>query len=284
MKSIDRFCAKHPRFGIPNLMLYIVIANAVVYIFSMIDTTNGSFISYLTFKPSRILAGEVWRIITFIFIPQGGSNLLFVALSLYFYYFIGSTLERTWGSGRFTIYYALGYLLLVVFGFFIWISTGSSILPTFISAHYLNLSMFFAFATLYPDTRVLLFFIIPIKIKWLALVDAAYFLYYFLTGPIPINFLPVIAVLNYYLIFCGSDLKYALQPLKYRVSKRNIEFKANARKVEKQKASGAYVRQCSVCGRTEKDYPNLEFRYCSKCDGYHCFCEDHINNHVHFKE
>ena len=279
MKSIDRFCAKHPRFGIPNLMLYIIIANAVVYLFSQMDTTKFYFLYNLRFSPSHILAGEVWRLVTFMFIPEGGSNLLFVALSLYFYYFIGSSLEKTWGSGRFTVYYILGYLLLVIFGFIFWAFTGSSA----VSAHYLNLSMFFAFATLYPDTRVLLFFIIPIKIKWLALLDAAYFLYAFITLPFPINFVPVIAILNY-LIFCGSDLRRSLMPLKYRVSKRNIEFKAAARKTEKQKASGAYVRQCSVCGKTEKDYPNLEFRYCSKCDGYHCFCQDHINNHIHFKE
>ncbi len=281
MKSIDRFCAKHPRFGIPNLMLYIVIANAVVYVFSQIDRTGGYFLFNLYFNPSRILAGEVWRLITFIFIPEG-SNLLFVALFLYFYYFIGSTLERTWGSGKFTIYYILGYLLLVIFGFIVWIFTGSSSLWA-IDAHYLNLSMFFAFATLYPETQVLLFFIIPIKIKWLALVDAAYFLFYFLTGPFPVNFMPVVAVLNY-LIFCGSDLKYLLQPLKYRVSRRSVNFRSSAHKAEKKNASGAYIRKCSVCGRTDRDYPNLEFRYCSKCDGYHCFCEDHINNHIHFKE
>ena len=282
MRSIDRFCAKHPRFGIPNLMLYIVIANAVVYLFSMIDRSGGFFLYNLYFIPSRIFAGEIWRLITFIFIPEG-SNILFVALFLYFYYFIGNTLENTWGSGRFTVYYILGYLLTVVFGLVVWLFTGSSTVTMALDAHYLNLSMFFAFATLYPDTQVLLFFIIPIKIKWLALVDAAYFLYAFIASTFPMNFLPVVAVLNY-LIFCSSDLARVLSPLKYRFSGRRASFKSKARKVENFKASGAYVRQCSVCGRTEKDYPNLEFRYCSKCDGYHCFCIDHINDHVHFKE
>lgn len=281
IRAVDRFCAKHPRFGIPNLMLFIVIGNAIVYLFSMMDTT-GLFRGYLYFIPSRIVAGEVWRLFTFVLIPQGG-NVFFVALFLYFYYFIGNTLENTWGSGKFTIYYFSGVILNIIFGFLVWGITGAPSRAMVLDAHYINLSMFFAFATLYPDTRVMLFFFIPIKIKWLALVNALYFLYIFRITSFPMNFLPIIAILNY-LVFCREDLSRTLRPMKYRMSRQNMSFKSKVKKAEKQSSSRSYTRKCAVCGRTDAEYPGLEFRYCSRCEGYHCFCLDHINNHVHFTE
>jgi len=262
-------------------MLYVVIGNVITYLFLMMDRT-GLFQFYLYFNPSRIIAGEIWRLVTFVFIPEGG-NLLFVALFLYFYYFIGSTLERTWGSGKFTIYYLAGVALNIIYGFLVWAITGLPSVAGSLDAHFINLSMFFAFATIYPETRVLLFYFIPIKIKWLALVDALYFLITFLTERFPLNFLPLIAILNY-LIFCGEDLSRALRPMRYRFSRQSVGFRSKAGKAEQQGFSGGYVRKCSVCGRTDADYPNLEFRYCSRCAGYHCFCEYHINNHEHFTE
>ena len=141
--AIDQFCFKHPRFGIANLMLFIIIGNAIVYIFYKMDRT-GLFLQYLYFNPVLILHGQIWRLITFVFIPTTG-NLLTFAISLYFYYFIGSTLERYWGSGRFTIYYFSAILLTIIYGFIVWSFTKSPYLP--IDVFYLNLSLFFAFAT-----------------------------------------------------------------------------------------------------------------------------------------
>ncbi len=279
-RAVDRFCYKHPRFGVQNLMLYIVIANAVVYLFSSMDST-GSFIGYLRFVPSRIFAGEIWRVVTFVLIPEG-SNILYVALFLYFYYFIGSNLENTWGTAKFTVYYLSGMLITVVYGFIVWLITRSALISGYVTAHYLNLSMFLAFATLYPDTQVLLFFFIPIKVKWLALLDAFYFLLVLFIYPFPLNLLPIIAALNYFL-FCGGYLSGVFSPLKYRLRKYTKSPNPRAFK-SKKGAPPPYSHKCSVCGRTDTDYPNLEFRYCSRCVGYHCFCEDHINNHIHFKE
>jgi hypothetical protein len=153
-----------------------------------------------------------------------------------------------------------------------------------ISAHYLNLSMFLAFATLYPETEVLLFFIIPIKVKWLAFLDAIYFLLIIFRYPFTVvNLLPLIAVLNYYL-FCGPYLSPLFAPLKYRMQRYARNVKPGPGKPKKNGPRPLYTYKCSVCGKTDTDYPNLEFRYCSRCSGYHCFCQDHINNHVHFKE
>lgn len=277
MKKVDTFCYKHPRFGIPNLMMYIVVGNAIVWLFGMMDTTNTLY-NTLCFSAYHILRGQVWRLLTFVLIPE--SDGIFLLISLYFYYFIGNTLERQWGSGKFTVYYIFGVVLTIIYGLAVYLIAGVNYS---LAASYINLSMFFSFATLYPDTRVLLFFFIPIKIKWIALVDAAYFLLAVVTNPFPINLLPVVAVLNY-LVFCGEWLFDYVRPARWRQRKQTINFKAEARRIHRQQANRPYTRKCEVCGRTDTDYPNLEFRYCSRCQGFHCFCEDHINNHVHFTE
>ena len=292
MKKIDIFCYKHPRFGIRNLMLYVVVGGAIVWLFNLFTSFSGSgtgILYYLYFSPYLILRGEIWRIVTFIIIPPSTGILTIVAF--YFYYFIGSTLERQWGPGKFTIYFFTGVVLTILYGFLVYFIFGADVLMTYgypVSAHYIYLSMFFTFATLYPDMQVLLFFIIPIKMKWLAIVDAAFFLYEIVIGlPFPIDLLPVMAVLNY-LLFCGGDLFGAVRRLfggKTRQQRQNtVNFKNEVRRMQQEQKQKPYTRRCEVCGRTDADYPDLEFRYCSRCQGYHCFCMDHINNHRHFTE
>lgn len=277
INKVDNFCYRHPRFGVPNLMLYIVIGSALVWIFSMMDT-SGLFLSYLTFSPYYILHGQVWRLVTFVLVPT--SSGIWLLIWLYFYYFIGSSLEKEWGSGQFTIYYLSGMLFTVVFGFIVFFLTGISYS---ISSQYINLSMFFAFATLYPDTRVLLFFFIPIKIKWLAYLDAALFALEVFTGSLPMNLLPLVALVNYFL-FYGSWLFDLFGAERTKQRKNSARFKSEVHKIEHDRASRSYNRKCEVCGKTDTDYPDLEFRYCSRCSGYHCYCMEHINNHIHVKE
>lgn len=276
--AIDRFCYKHPRFGIRNLMLFIVIGNALVYAFSMMDTT-GKFLDYLTFSPALILQGQVWRIFTFIFLPTT-YGLLLLALMLYFFYFIGSTLERHWGAGKFTIYYFSGVIFTVIYGVAVCLITGYG--EVYLNAYYINLSMFFAFAVLFPDTRVLLFFFFPIKIKWLAVLDAALFAFAVIGGTFPTNLLPIVAVLNFFL-FCGGNLARYFRAAKHVNSRQSVNFRASVSRAQYEEEQKPYRHRCSVCGKTDADYPNLEFRYCSRCEGYHCFCEEHIGNHVHFE-
>lgn len=291
MNKIDRFCYRHPRFGIPNLMLYVVIGAGIVWLFNLftsMSSSGGDILSYLYFSPYLILHGQVWRLLTFIIIPPSTGILTLIAF--YFYFFIGKTLERQWGTGKFTIYFFTGVVLTIVFGFLLYFITGADVLLSYgypVSAHYIYLSMFFTFATLYPDMQVLLFFIIPIKMKWLAIVDAAFFAYSVATLPFPLDLLPIIAVLNY-LIFCGDWLFAWVKRIfskKGRQQRQNtVDFKNEVRRIQYEQKQKTYTRRCEVCGRTDADYPELEFRYCSRCQGYHCFCMDHINNHNHFTE
>ena len=172
----------------------------------------------------------------------------------------------------------------IIYGFVVYFVTGMSYS---MNANYINLSMFFAFATLFPDNMVLLFFIIPIKMKWLAIIDALYFAYAIISdfagGMGLMSFLPLVAILNYFL-FCGGELFYTVMPRGRQQRKNTVDFKREVRKIKYETKNKNYMHKCAVCGRTDADYPELEFRYCSRCAGYHCFCQDHINNHVHFTE
>ena len=280
MRVIDRFCYKHPRFGIPNLMLFVAVGNAVVLLFGLMDTT-GKLVNYLSFDPMLIFTqGQVWRLLTFLLVPENNGNIIFTAITVYLYYFIGSTLERQWGTPKFNFYYISGVIFTIIYGVAVWLISGWNVS---VSTMYINLSMFFSFATLWPDMRLLLFFIIPVKIKWLALVNAVFFVIGIIVEPFPLNLLPIVAILNY-LMFCGGDLWRVFQPYKARNSGNAVNFRRAARKVKQQQKNAAYTRKCAVCGRTDTDHPELTFRYCSRCAGYHCFCEDHIGNHVHFTE
>ena len=272
-KWIELFCRKHPYFGIPNLMKYITIANAVLW---LLNAVNSRILPYMVFSPYWILRGQVWRLISFIFIPPSTGILAFIAF--YFYYFLGSTLEQQWGTARFNLYFFSGVVLTILFGFLIYWITGVSVSLT---AYYLFLSMFFSFAVLFPDMQVLLFFVIPVKMKWLAILDALFFLYGIFTTPFPANLVPVVAILNFFL-FCGEDLLAMLGV--YKKSANTISFQRAAREIRRKQAASLYHHKCAVCGKTDTDYPDLEFRYCSKCAGYHCFCQEHINSHIHFKE
>ena len=281
--SIDRFCALHRNFGIPNLMLYIVIGNAVVYFLSLFS--SASAVSFLALDMGKVLQGELWRIVTFVFVPDSGGFWLLIAL--YFYYFVGKTLENNWGSGKFTIYYGSGVLLTVLASL---IGQLCGIGAVVYGTGYVNLSMFFAFAMLYPDLQVLLFFIIPVKVKWIAYVDAAFFAVEVVTalaqGSFLAALLPVVAILNFFIYFSPAFHATA-QRQRASQSAQSHQYRRSVH--EAQQAAQAHARQgyhhkCCVCGRTDAEYPDLQFRYCSRCAGYHCFCSDHIFNHIHFTE
>ena len=284
--SVERFCARHPRFGIPNLMRYIVIGNAVVYFLSMLSrNADAAALDFLAFNLNGLLHGEIWRIVTYIFVP-GYSSPFALLIALYFYYWIGSTLEREWGTPKFTLYY-LGGAALTVVGVILTSLISGNYYLTLAGTGYVNLSMFLAFAVLFPNMTVLLFFIIPIKIKWLAIVDGVFFAVEIarsiLAGNVVGIITPVLALLNF-AIFITPHVRYLRQKTQYRHSSGAVNFRRTVHQAQQQQQKAPYHHKCAVCGRTDTDYPDLQFRYCSKCAGYHCFCQDHIFSHVHFTE
>ena len=277
--AVDRFAYNHPRFGIPNLMLYIVGANALIYLLTVFAGIGP--VSFLAFDWASIKAGELWRLVTFLFMPGyfSSRDLIWLALFLYLYYMIGSTLEREWGTAKFSLYYLSGAVLTILTGVLMGLITGNAVM---MGADYVNLSLFFAFAALYPETRFVLFFIIPIKVKWLAIA-----LGNLLHGDILGVVTPIIALLNFFVFFWGAladEIEYRRGRVRHQTSHQTIQFKSAVRQQRKKEAERGYRHKCDVCGRTDTDHPELEFRYCSRCAGYHCFCQDHIFNHEHFTE
>ena len=284
--GVQRFCAAHPRFGIPNLMRVIVIGNVAVYVLMLLTQANdANALSFLTFNLNALLHGEVWQLVTFVFVPAYSSPFALL-ISLYFYYWIGSTLERQWGTAKFNLYYISGTLLTVLGVVLASLITGNPYL-TAAGTGYVNLSMFFAFAFLFPDTTVLLFFILPVKMKWLAYLDGALFAFDIIKAIGAHNWagvvLPIVALLNF-AVFIWPEVHYLKERAKYQNSRKTVQFRQAQQQQAKQAKQQGYRHKCAVCGRTDTDYPDLQFRYCSKCVGYHCFCQDHIFNHVHFTE
>ena len=319
-RNINRFFYRNRNKGIPNLMLYIGIGNLIVYFFSRYE--NGlQMYEWFRFSAEKIFQGQVWRLFTYIFTfgYSYSSSSIFgfflMLLAIYFYYWLGKTLEATWGTLRFNLFYLSGLLLMDAAALILYACFPFKTIELPVTVTYLNLSMFLAVATLNPEQRVLFMMFIPIKMRWLGLVDLGLtlygvidgiysgILYWTQYGPLfGVYFLlaacfPLVALLNYFL-FLGKDVKNLL-PLRWQRSRkerktaRNYRAKVVEAEVEPnpdwaknyRSSTGArpYRHKCTVCGSTDTDYPNLDFRYCSKCKGYYCYCSDHINNHTHMQ-
>ena len=300
----ERFCYKNRDKGIPNLMLYIVLGNAIVTILSMINTGVDLY-SMLVFDKAAILRGEVWRLVTYIF-TQSGFDLIGL-LFLYFFYLLGRHVELSMGTCKFNLYYLCGILLMDVFAMIfcplipehITSQQQQNMLISTISTYsqipyYLHLSLLLTFATMYPDARFMIMFIIPIK-GWviaiiylilvaISIINLSVPVFYF-----PHNLFPLVGIANY-ILFLGGDI-VNIFPLSWRARFRRRPKKSKAKTVgtipfpAKQSAPHVidYTHRCTVCGRTDTTNPELEFRYCSRCQGYHCYCEEHINDHEHIQ-
>lgn len=211
---LDRLERKFHRFGIPRLMLYIVIGNLIVALFDILLSMKGGITlsSLLFFSPALIMHGQIWRIITFVLVPPSTGSLFFLLITLYFYYFVGSSLEQVWGSFRFTFYYLIGMIGSIIAGCIAGIGT------TF----YLNMSLFFAFAALFPEQQVLLFFCIPIKVKYLGFIDAAFFLFQIIFSSWAARLAAIMAIVNFLIFFGPSFFSKLIQ--KRKMKKRRDEF------------------------------------------------------------
>lgn len=246
-------------------------------------TGNPILYNLLVFNRAAILKGQVWRLISYpltFFV----NNPLLMALALFCYYSIGRAMETVWGTLRFNLFYLCGILLMDVY---------CMIFGCTASVTYLNMSLFLSYATLFPNAQFLLFFIIPVKAWIFALLDLALTFYSLLTSPFPYNLFSIISLANYFLFF-GKDVLNVI-PVSWRVrlmkvfrrqssKPKVIPFSNSGSGKSSPAASGEpYHHKCAVCGRTDVTNPELEFRYCSRCKGYYCYCEDHISNHTHIE-
>ena len=282
--KFDRFCYKHSNWGIPNLMLYVVIGSAIVYVLGLINGGAALF-NLLYFNRTLILQGQIWRLFTFVFTYSLGGGFL-TPIMLFFFYSMGTLIEKQMGTLRFNLFYFTGVLLMDAFAMIF--------MPTYVyqdqlvaiqtvyssMAYYLHLSLLLAFATLNPDSQFLIMFIIPIKawimgLIYLLLTAISVFNASYPVMCFPHNLFPLVAVANYFLFF-GADIKNL-----FPARRKHQHSQAKTHTKQQKKAEPQYLHRCVICGRTDVSHPELEFRYCSRCNGYFCYCEDHINNHTH---
>ena len=281
MNWLDKLERKFGRYAISNLTVYLlagyVIGEAIIYLMP-------DLLGWIVLEPALILRGQVWRIISWVLVPPTTRpiSLLFLIL---LYYSLGTALERTWGAFRYNIYIFSGILFTVVAVFALYgilYAIYGMELPLsavgLVSTNYITMSIFLAFAAIYPDMEVMLYFILPIKMKWMALVYVVMALYYFITGGIVNRVAIAASLLNFVIFFLSSRNMRRFGPREQALKAR---FKRQSRP-HMTYANGARHR-CAVCGRTELDDPNLEFRFCSKCKGNYEYCQDHLFTHEHVK-
>ena len=283
-KFLNKMERKYGNYAIHNLSLVIIIGYILGYLIQFIAP---QFMALLTLNPYYIMRGQIWRIVTWVIKPPSEFG-LFTVIMLFFYYSIGNDLERTWGAFRYNVYIFSGIIFSVIGALLLYFAqifvpvfsadayTAGTIISMYFSTYYINLSIFLAFAASYPEMRVLLYFIIPIKIKWMAYLDIALLLVSFVLGNAASRVAILASLLNFIVFF------FATKNLK-RLTPREIRRKTTYRK-NVVNATSIHKHKCAICGRTEEDDPTLEFRFCSKCDGNYEYCQEHLYSHEHVRK
>ena len=268
---------KLEKYAIPNLTLYLIICYGIGYLMQYLVPAGYQ---YLMLDPFLVLKGQVWRLVTWILIPPDSSNIFFVLITLYLYYSLGGLLERIWGTYKYNVYLFSG-LLFTILGAFVLcgysvlmgaqptmytglylLNNGSAVYFGQFSTYYINMSIFLACAASIPDVQVLLMFIFPIKVKWLGIVYGIILLVNCIQGGIATWIVVIFSLLNFLVFFLRSKGKMHLSVGQI---KRQQEFHQKMRSAGQTK--GITRHKCAICGRTELDGDDLEFRFCSKCNG-----------------
>ena len=254
------------RLALPHLPLYFVIGQVFFWVVAILAQFD---IERITLLPNAVLKGEPWRLVTFLFVPptlsRNALDVTLLAFGWYLFYLMANALEGYWGVFRFNLFVGLGWLLTVGVAF---------IFPAeYASNAYLGGSVFLAFAFLNPDFVLLLFFILPVKIKWLALLAWIGYGFRLLVGPWPARLLVLAAIGNFLVFFCADIVA------RIRTGRRRMAHQASVVAARRDEATPRH--RCRVCGKTDLSDPQMDFRYCSKCAGNECYCADHIRNHEH---
>ena len=284
---------KLEKYAIPNLTLYLIICYGIGYLMQYLVPAGYQ---YLMLDPFLVLKGQVWRLVTWILIPPDSSNIFFVLITLYLYYSLGGLLERIWGTYKYNVYLFSG-LLFTILGAFVLcgysvlmgaqptmytglylLNNGSAVYFGQFSTYYINMSIFLACAASIPDVQVLLMFIFPIKVKWLGIVYGIILLVNCIQGGIATWIVVIFSLLNFLVFFLRSKGKMHLSVGQI---KRQQEFHQKMRSAGQTK--GITRHKCANCGRTELDGDDLEFRFCSKCNGNYEYCQYHLFTHEHVK-
>jgi hypothetical protein len=261
MPLLDRLQRRYGRWALPHVTEGLIACQAIVYLF---HEAKPEFLASIELVPSRVLGGEVWRLITFLCEPPP-MNLVFALFFWYMFFLMGTALEHTWGTFRYNVFLLVGWLATVAVSF---LQPEQAASPAFLQG-----SVFLAFAYLYPDFQLLLFFLLPVKVKWLALLQWIGYFYVILFS-VPIAKLLAAASICNFMLFFWHDIL--------------LRMKAGRRRMAQQatgiRQAGTPRHTCAVCGVTNLSDPKMSFRYCSKCEGAACYCAEHLYSHQHVRE
>ncbi len=306
---------KFGKYAIKNLSLIMIIMYGIGYVMQLV-VGNGllrvDFFEIFALNPYQIMHGQVWRLVSWLLIPPEDFN-LFTIIMLYFYLSIGRSLEATWGAFRYNLYIFSGIIFTVIGAFVLYgiymgklsaydaeainlafTSTGSPFALSFMSfsSYYVCMSIFLAFAATFPNSPVLLMFFIPVKIKILGFIYGGMLLYNLINslvnGDTYMAVIIIASVLNFIVFFLLTRNYRRLSPGEFR---RKKAYKDAAERMYTSSQRGTYTdgrkvitrHKCAICGRTELDGDNMEFRFCTKCDGNYEYCQDHIYTHEHVR-
>jgi hypothetical protein len=267
MSLLDRLERIFGRFAVPNITLWLIVGQAFVLFAAMARMLDPEM---LVLFPADVIAGQWWRAITFLFLPPyiplpghiDPIATVFLAFGWYMFYLMGSALEGYWGTFRYNAFLILGFVFTVGLGF---AQRHDEVTNLFLAG-----TVFLAFAYLNPDFEIILFFILPVRIKWLALIVWIGYAYQCVVGSWSVR-LQVVAAVGNFLLFFSRDIIRTI-----RNGRRTM-----ARKAERVGQHDEPRHVCHVCGKTDLTNPELDFRYCSKCAGDQCYCPEHIQNHEH---
>ena len=266
MSLLSRLERALGRFALPDLSLYLVLGQVMVLGFALLGHFDAEIIAL---RPAAVYAGQWWRVFTFVLLPPvtqvSMAGAIFLAFGWYLFYLMGGALEQHWGVFRYNVFLLLAWLLTVA---------ASAVTPAaYASNGYMAATVFLAFAYLNPDFVMYIFFILPVKIKWLALLQWLGYGFVLVVGPWPARLL-VLAATGNFLIFFAGDIRDRIRAGRRRMAHQAGVFAASQDEREAR-------HRCRVCGKTDLTHPQLDFRYCSKCAGNQCYCPDHIFNHEH---
>ncbi len=282
------------KYAIRNLSLVLIICYAIGF---AVSAFRSDLLWLLTLNPHAILHGQVWRIVSWILVPPPVSGTFWVLIMLYFYYSIGTALERTWGTWLYNVYIFSG-MIFTVLGAFLAYALMRVLVPgagelefmlmsAAFSTYYINMSIFLGYAMTFPEAQVLLMLFIPVKVKWLGIIYLAVIGVEFFQTPLFGKIAIAASLLNFFVFFLRSRHMQRFKPSEIR---RRSDFRKKMRAAGGSPSGSVLsserkttVHRCAICGRTEQDSPELEFRYCSKCEGSFEYCQDHLFTHRHVK-
>jgi hypothetical protein len=288
MNYLNKLERKLGRYAIPNLSLWLIVGYAIGYVCYYVQRfTSLPLLDFLMLDPSRVMRGQIWRLFTWVLMPPSYTNIIFYLIMMMLYYQLGTALERTWGTFRFNAYIFGGMIFTVVGVMVTYFVLRALNMPEAyfmgytVSTYYINLAIFLAFAVCYPDMQLMLYFIIPVKIKWLAVLYAVLVCIDFVQSSWTERIVIIMSLMNFLVFFFSTRNYRRISPMEM---KRKRDFRAGTTPPRMRRTEGGiYKHKCAICGRTDLDDPSLEFRFCSKCDGNMEYCQEHLFTHQHVR-